>query len=1510
MKRQVESHNKEREKAISKAKIAQSVIDELKGQNKKLSEENRKDYEEQIKDLNMKLQGEKVQNSVHRDVIASMSPQIDKLKCENEAHESNESIMKDKLHAAESELTKKKGEADSMRTRANALERKLEESKELAQCLQKSQILPSELDDLKQKLEAKIAESDNLAVDLIEITDKCSEMEKDFENVNTKLKQFEIRNRDLQKECDNYQSQTQENSREAKAMHDRFCTKVIECEKLEGNVLSLTSQVDDLRERIDSMRAEQESINVTGITQSNINLDSQVQKLRKEKDETSNQLEDAHRVIKSLSNKLHQTEQHTSAVISDLTAQAHNLQGRVKELQSADRKCTDSDAQVLSELQALVIEAAHDLQHLEQEKAALLERLDQCQAKIASQDKLSNKHLKDVHMASEKHSELQKTNDSLKSQIANLDVELSHSTRNSEKTIESLKQKIYSLTQDKTALQNRNDTLVIEVDKILSEKQVYIDEIEKLASELKSAKTSATTADARSKEMVEKLTSQLQNSEKNLEEKTDTARDLYVTSETQLQARIDETSALNSKLNIELDSLSLQLSEVEQERDALLEIQTGNGDVYQELAEHKEQRQRLSQVLKSTEMANRKLEAQFSESDAKRKTLASQDVVLRKEATDLRQTIEEERNKSIYLANKQADKYQVEIDTLKDTLEDLTRERDELKKQSSSRKTGDTETPSVIPQIDNPEAEYNQLRIDYSMLQNEHLDQLSSASAETCILQAQLENMGEIVNRLNAELKLKENIQALSSELQNRLRDEKKSHATTAAELNSIKTEQMSFKEQVQDLKEKYEHSEHRCEELHRDIKSMEDDMQQQSIENENLSKQLVSLQITSEKQSTQAIEVAQVQKLLEEAVHSHEKVSKQNLELGANLNKEGQKVKDLTDRLISAQQELSNISSRNDDELANLRAQLESQKAVCTLAKAASSLRAVEAESVSETTESGDDLTYIETLQREIEMLTDQAEFLKKENDDLSGRVTDLYEQLSETSISVQNIDMLRSQHTQSLEERDSLKEQLAASGKRIDELTNHLNTMESKRHSLEDELDSLKARSVSLFSNFGRNEISPGDDGDTSVASNFEQEIQDLKELGAAKDEAIAQLKSANIRYETDIDKSNVTIKEREQQCASLKAQVDQLQEQLALLQNSILNFDTVDWKLKYEQQQLSFENIETEKRSLEQQFQQTMIVNTELVGQVKVLKEERDRLMTQSRASPRMDENNSDAVEYRSLQRQIIDLKQQLQAQKRRCESVEEIKSDYMRQLDVEKAATDESAAEVQKLEMSISMLMTSHQTEMSSLQSALKSARSSMEELESRVKHHSSHSDSLQVGIASITSELNDLRSSKETVVCMVNELVLSNNAASSDLQEKLNNLIIQQESLHDASLGETTSNLSVTLPLDPTHHSSMHDTSPQSQYLLYTAQDSMSSVSTALRKPESLATVSHYGNLSKTDLVAKLSDQTKHELILRKTLDEARQSLAFYRAAIDNIIDCLGTALPGVKKWASEFLKVP
>ena len=71
---------KEIESVKSKCQIAQGVMDELKSQNKKLANDGKRDYEEKIKDLNTKLQSEKVQNSVHRDVIESMSPQIERLK--------------------------------------------------------------------------------------------------------------------------------------------------------------------------------------------------------------------------------------------------------------------------------------------------------------------------------------------------------------------------------------------------------------------------------------------------------------------------------------------------------------------------------------------------------------------------------------------------------------------------------------------------------------------------------------------------------------------------------------------------------------------------------------------------------------------------------------------------------------------------------------------------------------------------------------------------------------------------------------------------------------------------------------------------------------------------------------------------------------------------------------------------------------------------------------------------------------------------------------------------------------------------------------------------------------------------------------------------------------------------------------------------------------------------------------------------------------------------------------
>jgi len=91
----------------------------------------------------------------------------------------------------------------------------------------------------------------------------------------------------------------------------------------------------------------------------------------------------------------------------------------------------------------------------------------------------------------------------------------------------------------------------------------------------------------------------------------------------------------------------------------------------------------------------------------------------------------------------------------------------------------------------------------------------------------------------------------------------------------------------------------------------------------------------------------------------------------------------------------------------------------------------------------------------------------------------------------------------------------------------------------------------------------------------------------------------------------------------------------------------------------------------------------------------------------------------------------------------------------------------------------------------------------------------------------------------------------------------------------------------------------------------TSPTSVLSLHTDDYKPADFSTSanSSYEKLSKADLVSRLSEQSKKELVLRQKLQDAGQSLVFYRSAIDNIIDCLGNDMPDVKKWATNFLNV-
>ena len=1643
---------KEIESVKSKCQIAQGVIDELKSQNKKLANDGKRDYEEKIKDLNTKLQSEKVQNSVHRDVIESMSPQIERLKCENEAHEATNKSLQEKLSQSEADLSKRKNECDFLQSKNASLEKKLDSALV-------SQVSSEELSKAKLDLAKKTEESDNLAVDLIQMTDKCADLEKRLESADTDLRSTETKKAELQKHCDDYSQQLstlQEKTKQAEQTRADLDIKTAECQELQVELKATKADLTDFQTKLKELeKKHQEEVNTAESYRVSLNTAQQkLGELKEAQDESreasyqhENSMSLMEKQIQELNSQLLKAEttladhlqqpcddckskletiadqalelKQSQTDVGKVTDQMHSLNSK---LSSSEERCSKLQSQVLSledtilkgsakmesqdqtlaELQALVICAAKDIQGLENEKQVLADKLLAAEKHQKSLEGDLKKLETERHSSASQTSQQQSLLSSLKTQVVNLNSELNNSNQQNDRTVDTLKKQIYSLTQEKTTLQNRNDKLVIEVDKILSEKQVYIDEIEQLASELKSNKQSTADRISSLQATVEEQTLRL-NELNNIEATGDEG-------ESDLTAKVTELKEVNSKLQHELDSMSLTLSEVMQERDELSDkidqAETDNsndcGNLQTKLKEVQSDYDNLAKQVHDSARENHRLVGQVSALEADKASLSAEVVDAKGMVSTLSQSIEEERNKGIYLTNKQNEKYKADMEVLQESLKDMSEERDELKRRLAAIKKPNDDTPHITnlsAKVSELQSQNDHLNQHLEQLQNEHLDQLSSASAESSILQAQLENMTEAMEDMQKEVKLTANLKSLSTELQNRLKDEKKAHAETSLELQSIKVEQMTFKEQVEDLKEKLEHAQQKCEELAKELEQNEScisskeeqhqhqltDLNQQASEYqqkiEKLQDQVQSLQ--SEANDSSAMDslredLEELKRVVAMKGEEIERINAEKSDMVDHLSNEKTKSEELSNELMDAQLRITELNARLEDrtEIMRLQSQLEEQKAATELARAAvNALKEtpVQAEEIDELRSkvSGQE-EYIQALQSDSKMLTDQVEFMKTENDDLTGRVTDLYETVGE-------LEGITAKNERLSEECDHLKDRLTASDKRIDELTNQLNVMESKKRSIEDELEEVRTNNLGLVAQLGEAKEQAKRDAENLLESQLKEDMeanvrrlenkirsqdQALDLLRQDNDELNAQLKlsshdstakvSSSLFQLDDVDELRMVlqekdaklseleksfevhktyhaaaeqvteekvvklteqIKEKDKKCLELEEKIVSLQQQLDefLAEDSESDSEEVDYKRKYQQARNQIEVLEFDYASVEAKYKDATDAKIDLGLQVASLKGERDRLAAQVRASPRMDQDNADGVEYRGLQRQIIDLKQKLQNQRKESEGFDLEKSDFERKLQVEKNATQEAKeatsaaeAEVRKLQMSISVLMNSHETEMSSLQKALHNAGAKMGDLEVRVADYSQHSDDVQHLIGNVNTELKEIKAAKESISSLMSDLVRQNNSATTQFQRQLCTLLNQISTKQEAE--ERTSDLSMSLPLDAPLQSTLHDIETIPNLSSTPAPDLNASLALST-KTEPLSTVSHYGRLSKEDLVAKLSDQTKHELILRKTLDESRQSLAFYRSAIDNIIDCLGTSMPGVKKWANDFLNV-
>ena len=768
----------------------------------------------------------------------------------------------------------------------------------------------------------------------------------------------------------------------------------------------------------------------------------------------------------------------------------------------------------------------------------------------------------------------------------------------------------------------------------------------------------------------------------------------------------------------------------------------------------------------------------------------------------------------------------------------------------------------------------------------------------------------------------------MSSELQAHLREERRAHSSTTSELNALKSEQMTFKEQVEDIKEKFEHSQLRCEELEADIASIKLQLKEKCEQLADAEKELQHARSAAAATSDLVTELDASKLSLATKDDECLKLVNENDYIRQQLSESESKINELSERLVASRSTSGNKHSENVEptSIENLKSQLEDQKMVCELAKVAVSVQSRNDDSDStrqQTTDNQDD--YIDALQSEITMLTDQLDSTKKENEEISTHLSGVDEQLSSTS---NEMECLRKKYVDAVDECDRLRDKLHAADDDSDRLSDSVKELMSQKKSVEEDLKSSQAAN----DNFKGQLAALAKDRDdlqsrlNRTAHDAEEQIRSIQatmsKLETGKESLIVEVSSLHARLEaaSHTDKvfkeleardleQKALLQEKDARILSLKQLIDSdnankpsVHESEPLEQKENNELSDADQKLMEHQVKCQQLNLQVE--SLEAKLQEITDSNVEMRLEISTLKSERDRLAAQVRMSPRVDEMNADGVEYRGLQRQIIELKQKLQVETKLKQNLEQSKEVLDEALANEKKVVEEAKAEVQKLEMSISMLMNSHETEMASLQTALSDADCKMKDLEVQVTNYSRRSNDLGDVVRGINAELSDLKTCRTSICDMFNDLATQNSRDVLAFQQQLCSML-QQASMSDNS---PERDLSPSLPaVHEIAQSTLYDgnVAPKSSSPL----PNLSAIDISSIHTESLSTVSHYGKLSKEDLVAKLSDQTKHELILRKHLEEARQSLAFYRSAIDNIIDCLGTAMPGVKKWANDVLNV-
>ena len=1232
------------------------------------------------------------------------------------------------------------------------------------------------------------------------------------------------------------------------------------------------------------------------------------------------------------------------------------------------------------------------LQGMEAQFSEFKKKLSETQAKLEVQ---ATQH----KAAQQKHeTEMEKS----KAKTMELELKLSEAQKkraqsaDDSELIESLKQQIYSLTQNLNSSQARNDSLVMELDKVISEKRVYIDEISKLATELKSVKSDLDDHKDKLQAMANDHSDILNETNKSLEFQLDNSRELYLQSESQLQTQIDDLRSDNQNLIEEAGTCNARIV-----------------NLMEALARQEEQSHLLNAQISELRDLSEGLKEERSTLCTTNNALVEQLEMVSGELESVKENAQESQNKSIYLHNKEIEKLKTDMTSLLTVNKALSEERNDFKHRLSMMKKPAESSIQLQEENEN-------LKRVLAEVQADQLDQLTTASAESCIMKAQLDNALEQLKSCESKLRMGDQMKALATELQTRLREEQAEKSSKEVELQQIieelqelKEERMTFKEQLTHATEKYEHLQEQCDELKQSLEQITFERKHEACVHEStlsyiqkdLDEANASVDQLRSQLSTACDDLASEQDLRKQTEHllaskeevlanvqsdtslekANDKVCLLESELAgtiAKLNAAEEKVAELNSMLMREEQrcsealeKLNSVSGEREREvelesslqaeMVTLRIELEEERANHQIAKSAVAVLQESADrEILESVKSDNARLeeYLACVQDENKMLLTELQVLRDETASFEVQLTQSQVQLREVTADLKQHNDLREKHDRLSGDNEHLRERLSICDKRIDELTNSLNTMESSKRSVLDELESVRAQNLEMMKTLGKFEadrsaqsigsLQEEIDTLTQKLGQSEQQMEaskciihsletekldiesqlsalqdktslaetilaqvgsehgeeghakQLKELAALvaeKSGRITELEetmdvlktyhsAAELATEDRVKQLTMELTEKDETYAELQEKLTDLEKQILELTEESDEEDEPNYKKKWQRARNQIDVLEFDYESMEAKYQEAVDSKTNLTLELATVKQEKERLAAQIRTSPRVDESNADGVEYLGLQRQIIELKQQLTNQTKAAQALRDEQSDFDRKLNLEKNQAAEARAEVEKLKMSINILMSTHKTEMESMRRGLETAGSTVADLESQVIEQEDAAFNRDKAVSLLNTqvirELNEIKEAKAHITNMMGDLVKQNSLATQKIQEHLAKTLREVQTDHNTS--EEKTSLSASLPMD-----SLMETS----------------VSLNLSGSFSLALRNDYTELTKDDLVAKLVNQTKHELVLKKNLDDARQSLNFYRSAIDNIIDCLGNTMPGVKKWAHDLLNV-